>query len=245
MELTQDEEEELAEVFSLIDFERNGVISQPALAQALLGSALLDEEQAREAAACAAAERELLDVETFRACLVQAVQKSAKLTPSNGVKASVGAGLLGILEDLRKFYANERCDFRLANACKELYTGVSRREEERRLRTIAERQETEQQGVQEAQMMQAMEFNSAWSQNMAEFERQAQHIIEQAMRRQQQEFAEFQEKLHRKEPLSYKFSRDLLQMKSSVETLAKQGRWACQLPCLAKPFACFMYACLS
>ncbi|KAL1522132.1 hypothetical protein AB1Y20_021773 [Prymnesium parvum] len=229
-ELIADEDEEVREVFALIDHERNGVISQAALAQALLGSALLEAEQAREAAACAAVERELLDVDTFRACLVDAVAKcsakaSASAGASGGFKPSVGAGLLGILEDLRKFYAQERADFRLANACKELYAGISLREEERRLRSIAQRQEAEQQGVQEAQMMQAMEFNSAWSQNMAEFERQAQEILEQAMRKQQQEFAEFQEKLQRKEPMSYKFSRDLLQMKASVDTLARQGRY--------------------
>jgi len=232
-QLTADEEEEIAEVFALIDHERNGVITQAALAQALLGSALLDEASAREAAACAAVERELLDVDTFRACLAEAVQKSASSTVhsspgvamGNQTRASVGTGLLGIIEDLRKFYANERGDFRLANACKEMYASVSKREEERRLRNIAERQETEQQGVQEAQMMQAMEFNSAWSQNMTEFERQAQHILDQALRKQQQEFSEFQERLARKEPCSYKFSRDLLLMKTSVETLAKQGRY--------------------
>jgi len=172
-------------------------------------------------------------VDTFRACLVEAVEKNAAATVhsstgsmANGPpRASVGTGLLGIVEDLRKFYAQERGDFRLANACKEMYESLTMREEERRKRNIAERQDTEQQGVQEAQMMQAMEFNSAWSQNMTEFERQAQHILDQAMAKQQQEFAEFQERLARKEPCSYKFSRDLLLMKTSVETLAKQGRY--------------------
>ena len=74
-------------------------------------------------------------------------------------------------------------------------------------------------------MMQAMEFNSAWSQNMTEFERQAADIEEQALRKQQQEFAEFQERIHSKEQRTYKFSRDLLLMKTSVESLAKQGRY--------------------
>ena len=74
------------------------------------------------------------------------------------------------------------------------------------MRAISLRQESEHQGVQEAQMMQAMEFNSAWSQNMTEFERQAREIEEGAIRRHQEEFAAFQQKLYGREPHSYKWA---------------------------------------
>ena len=40
--------------------------------------------------------------------------------------------------------------------------------------------------------MQAMEFNSAWSQNMTEFERQAREIEEACSAKQQKEYEEFQ-----------------------------------------------------
>ena len=56
---------------------------------------------------------------------------------------------------------------------------VPRAWQARRLHSISSRHDNEQQGVQEAHMMQAMEFNSAWSQNMTEFEHQAAEIEEQ------------------------------------------------------------------
>ena len=93
------------------------------------------------------------------------------------------------------------------------------------MRSITLRQESEHQGVQEAQMMQAMEFNSAWSQNMTEFERQAREIEDQCRQKHAEEFAEFQTKLQAKASRTYKFSRELLLMRKSVDTLAKQGRY--------------------
>ncbi len=138
---------------------------------------------------------------------------------------SIGSALLGVLVDLRRFYAQAREDYRLANKAKEMYAQMTGREETRRLRRIAERQEQEQQGEQEAQMMQAMEFNSAWSQNMTEFERQAREIEETATRRHRDEYGKFQAELHTKEPRSYKFSRELLHLKTSIDSLARQGRY--------------------
>ena len=113
------------------------------------------------------------------------------------------AGGSGILADLRK-YAQTVKDFRLAHNAKEMSESLTAREETRRMREISQRQEADQHGVQEAHMMQAMEFNSAWSQNMTEFERQAREIEEGAIRRHQEEFAAFQQKLYNREPHSYK-----------------------------------------
>ena len=70
-----------------------------------------------------------------------------------------------------------------------------------------------------------MEFNSAWTQNMSEFERQAREIEETAIRRHQEEYGTFQATLYSKEPRSYKFSRELLHLKTSVDSLARQGRY--------------------
>ena len=92
----------------------------------------------------------------------------------------------GILDDLKK-YAQAVKDFRLAFNTKEMSDSLTAREEMRRLREISQRQESDQHGVQEAHMMQAMEFNSAWSQNMTEFERQAREIEEGCGSKQQKE----------------------------------------------------------
>lgn len=221
-------------VFQLIDHQRRGVISEAALAQALLSTSLLDDAQCRSHAAEAGRDGRPLDLKAFRDALQYAVDTAARTQAQNqgGGKGkrglagpSIGSALLGVLEDLRKFYATQREDYRLANVAKEMYERLNAREETRRLRNIALRQESEHQGVQEAQMMQAMEFNSAWSQNMTEFERQAREIEEGAIRRHQEEFAAFQQKLYNREPHSYKFSRELLHMKASIEAHAKQGNY--------------------
>ena len=86
-------------------------------------------------------------------------------------------------------------------------------------------------------MMQAMEFNSAWSQNMTEFERQAREIEEACRSRQQKEYEAFQENLRQKETRSYKFSRELLLMRKSIETLANQGRCVRRRPSGGRPTA--------
>jgi len=228
----QEEEEELQQVFQLIDNTRRGTISEAALAQALLSTMMVDETQARALAANAVKEGRSVDINAFAACIHEAVEraKANALASTAGSKKApprftTGAALLGCLEDLRKFFANTRQDFKLAATAKVVYDQLQAREEMRRMRGISLRQESEHQGVQEAQMMQAMEFNSAWSQNMTEFERQAREIEEGAIRRHQEEFAAFQQKVREEEPVAYKFSRQLLDMKASVAQLAKQGRY--------------------
>ena len=61
---------------------------------------------------------------------------------------------------------------------------------------------------------------------MTEFERQAHEIESQVKARQAEEFAAFQEQLNKQGTYSYKFSRELLQMRKSVDTLARQGQYA-------------------
>ena len=228
-----EEEEEVRGVFQLIDHQRRGSISEAALAQALLSTSLLDDTQCRAQAAEAARDGRPIDLAAFRQALQDSVDFAARaqLESATGGKKrgltgpSVGSALLGVLEDLRKFYATQREDYRLASLVKYVRQQLHLREEMIRKSSIAVRQESEHQGVQEAQMMQAMEFNSAWSQNMTEFERQAREIEEGAIRRHQEEFAGFQQKLREEEPRAYKFSRQLLDLKASVSQLAKQGRY--------------------
>lgn len=228
----QEEMEELQGVFRLIDSQRKGAISEAALAQALLSTMMVDEMQARAMAADAVKEGREVDLHAFGNAMRAAVDraKANSLASLVGTKKApprhtTGAALIGCLEDLRKFFAHTRQDFKLATAAKQLYDQLQLREEMRRMRDIALRQESEHQGVQEAQMMQAMEFNSAWSQNMTEFERQAREIEEGAIRRHQEEFAAYQQRLREEEPKAYKFSRTLLDLKASVSQLAKQGRY--------------------
>ena len=227
-----EEHEEFQAVFSLIDSNHQGFISEAALAQALLSTMMVDEAIARDMAARAAADGRKIDIDAFSSSIQEVLEhaRSASLASSQGGKQAtpsytVGTALLGCTADLKTFFANTRKDFRLAAKAHNVHEQLQLREEMRRMKNISLRQESEHQDVQEAQMMQAMEFNSAWTQNMAEFERQAREIEEGALRRHEDEFAAFQRKMRAAEPKAFKFSSALLQLKASVSQLAKQGRY--------------------
>uniref|UniRef100_A0A7S2GZT4 EF-hand domain-containing protein n=1 Tax=Haptolina brevifila TaxID=156173 RepID=A0A7S2GZT4_9EUKA len=228
------ETEEVEMVFNLIDAKHYGHISEAALAQALLSTSLVDEGQARTKAADAVRDGRQVDVKVFRAALEEAVEEAQRAllegtssSKRTAAAPSMGSACLGVLEDLRKFYGstNRSANFKMADAAKKMHDQLSMREELRRMRDISLRQESEHQGVQEAQMMQAMEFNSAWSQNMTEFERQAREILEGAIRRHQEEFVAFQAKLREQEPHAYKFSKELIDLRTNVDRLAKQKKY--------------------
>ena len=230
--IDDEREDDFRGVYSLMCAEPGGTIALGALIQALKGTGMVEESRARAIAETAAAGRDP-DLAAFRQAIVGAVEEAGrralerstlKGSGSSVAQPTLGAALLGVLEDLRK-YAQSVEDFRLAHHSKEMFVSLTSREEVRRLQHISERQAQAQAGVQEAHMMQAMEFNSAWSQNMTEFERQAREIEDQCRQKHAEEFAEFQTKLQAKASRTYKFSRELLLMRKSVDTLAKQGRY--------------------
>ena len=196
------------QVFGLIDHGNTNDIPEAALAQALLQTGLLDEHAARTTAAEAAKDGRQIDGEAFYDVMshvvsdVKAADMQAVGKKTGGI--TLGAALLGIVSDLKHFYTTTRVDYRMAILAGKVHDNIDNREKAVRTRAIALRQESEHQGVQEAQMMQAMEFNSAWSQNMTEFERQAREIEDQAVRRHHEEFSAFQEKLYHREPKSLK-----------------------------------------
>ena len=152
--------EDFAGVFSLIDRDGTGQIPEAALVQALQGSGFME-----QAAATAMAEEQAgpIDLNVFRECVVQAVEAASRrslemMTSKRGGALTglptLGAALLGILDDLKK-YAQAVKDFRLAHNAKEMSDSLKAREEMRRMREISQRQESDQHGVQEAHMMQA------------------------------------------------------------------------------------------
>ena len=217
--------EAISVTFDLIDFGRTGEISEAALAQSLLqtGCTHIDTAQARAISANAVRDGNKIDKNVFANVLMEAIDNER--ASSSAWNPTVGACLVGIVDDLEKFYNQERGDYALAGEARAVSRQLRAREEMTRISSIALRQESEHQGVQEAQMMQAMEFNSAWSQNMTEFERQAREIEETAIRRHQEEFDAFRQKMYNKEARSYKFSRELLNLKASVDANAKQGNY--------------------
>ena len=129
-----------------------------------------------------------------------------------------------MLEWIRR-RSDESEDYRAAWTAKGLSESLISREETRRLRRVSERQKHEQDGVQEAHTLQAIEFNSAWNANMAEFENQALELEEQIKERQLAEFEAFHARLSEQAPRTYKYSVELLRLRKSIGALAKQGEY--------------------
>ena len=227
-----EEDDDLRRVFRLISNRGASTISEAALAQALKATQTLPhEEDCRRLAAetCRDGKTEVT-VDDFGDALRAACDEYNKNKSRGPAKGSmlgmtIGAALLGVLEDLKKFYAEQRQDFTFAASCEREHESLDRREVARRVGKLAERQESEHQGVQEAQMMQAMEFNSAWSQNMTEFERQARDIEEGTIRKFQDEFAQYQEQLRQAEPRRYRYSSGLKQLIEQQAKYAKMKRY--------------------
>ncbi len=143
-------------------------------------------------------------------------------TPSSK-RGSPGMVLLAILESVRRRSMDVQ-DFKLAQQAKKMSDSIRDREEARRLNEMAVRHATEGETVRRAHEIQSMEFNSAWSQTMDEFERQAAEQEEELRGKLALEFDERREKALAAVKRLHKYSRELIGLKTSVETLAKQGK---------------------
>ena len=123
-------EPEVQRVFSLIITNREKpVVSEAALAQAIKATDLMSsEEDCRRLAAEVLDGRSEATVEDFDAALRASVDEYNKNRLPRGAAAkggaqgmTVGSALLGVLNDLKKFYADKRMDFTLATRCMQVH----------------------------------------------------------------------------------------------------------------------------
>ena len=91
----QEEWEDVQGVFSLIDHHRKGSISEPALAQALLSTSLLDEAGSRARAAQASAGGKPLDAAAFKVCLVDAIVDKTRSGLQSSKRSTTAAPSIG------------------------------------------------------------------------------------------------------------------------------------------------------
>lgn len=221
-------------IFALVDRERAGYVDALEMAAVLRASGRTERE-ASDAIGDADVNGEgHFGFDAFRALLEASLAKTTlKLAARQGAPPPGGeiavprhyvvVTLLSVLDDYRK-RREAAGDYPTAAAVKEVYAAMQVEEEARLHDAVASRQEAERSGVEEAHMMEAMEFNSAWSRNMADFERQAADIDEQTRQRHAVEFSRFQEEIRQRAPMRQKFSRELLNLRRVQETLAKQGK---------------------
>lgn len=100
-------------------------------------------------------------------------------------------------------------------------------EENRRREELRSQQLAERLGVEEAHMKELQEFNDIWDRKVSEFEAHAANLQSTLAARHKQEHQQQLEKVRREtEPRTPRWSRDLLNLRKIMETLAKQKKYA-------------------
>ena len=164
------------------------------------------------------------DLPAFENCILDLMSTSTGASTTRGAfPISAATVLLCVVEQLRQ-RAMMTQDFKFAQLCKSLSDSLRDREESRRLHQMAVRHEAERETVARAHSIQSMEFNSAWKQTMEEFELQAQRVEEEMVHKFTLEFEGKREKAEASVKRSSKYSRKLIELKQSVDTLARQGK---------------------
>eukprot|EP01041_Mallomonas_annulata_P001675 gene1675-3235_t len=131
---------------------------------------------------------------------------------------------LEILEEHRK-NCERQGKYVEAEIAKNRLEELKLHEENRRREAMRSRQIAERLGVEEAHMLEFQQFNMIWDKKMADYEQNAEELIEAMKERHAAELRDFQRKLMSKE-IRPKFSTDLLNLRKIQDTLAKQKDYA-------------------
>lgn len=131
---------------------------------------------------------------------------------------------LEILEEHRK-NCERQGKYVEAEIAKNRLEELKLHEENRRREAMRSRQIAERLGVEEAHMLEFQQFNMIWDKKMADYEQNAEELVEAMKERHAAELRDFQRKLMSKE-IKPKFSTDLLNLRKIQDTLAKQKDYA-------------------
>lgn len=132
---------------------------------------------------------------------------------------------LKILEEHRK-NCEKQGKYVEADIAKKRLEELRAHEQNRRREAMRSRQIAQRLGVEEAHMLEFQQFNAMWDKKMKEYEERAMELEEAMRQRHAMDLREFQKK-KQSEPLKKpKFSKELLNLRTIQETLAKQGEYA-------------------
>lgn len=133
--------------------------------------------------------------------------------------------VLGILKDFER-RATSRDEFMLASEARHFSRVIRDSEEGRQRKLMNSRQTQEKSSIQEAHVMEAVEFNRAWTANMEEFEQRAASIIQDLRTRQEDALNSYVAR-QREEALSrVKHSKAVLDLMQVQDKLARTGHFA-------------------
>ena len=254
MAFTDDEIQNLKEIFDLFDKEHNGRINAKDL-EAIMQSLQRDPEEAKgilmqqrqgdgEAEQPEQpAELEFVTFEEFIRLMQQVENKLARDDPDNlnrqefiRQSGTSNQGIINIsadnkvldflrlLEEYRKKCEIEG-NYQEAKKASGKFDELLRKETIRQKNNIKAAQEQELQNIEAAQKAQFLEFSQAWDNYMSDYEATAYLSLEKLKEKHMLEFQQFQDKIRKELRQKMKFSKDLLDLRDREAKLVRMKRY--------------------
>ncbi|CAK68353.1 unnamed protein product (macronuclear) [Paramecium tetraurelia] len=120
-------------------------------------------------------------------------------------------------EKAGKYLEADQAKKRLAELKKEL--------DQKNKYEVKDRHTNEKQEIEKAHLDEFNQFNEFWDQKMAEFDSEAQRVKEQVLQRHDEELRQFTEELENSIPVKPKDSAELLSLRKTEESLARQENY--------------------
>lgn len=209
-------------IFSLLD--RN-VCGQAGEAEVLaaLSCGVRSEGLARKMIA-RLSENGVVDASTFRQLLEECIPASLSADPEARHKRLVKL-LLAVAKQFERD-ANDRLEFSVAVKARECAVVIRDTEGRRAFDDLRSKQDDERTEMQEAQMVDAIEFNRQWTANMEEFEKRADEVVSALRTRHEDALALYVDELRPALRLKFsRYSKETLEAKRVQERLVRSGEY--------------------
>jgi|EP00670_Eutreptiella_braarudii_P004466 hypothetical protein len=146
--------------------------------------------------------------------------------------ATVGMGIdvpldeyIKILAEYRRICEN-RGSYKEAELVNHVLAQLRLEEENRHVSALAQQQENERRGLEEAHMLEFQNFNHVWNEKIDQFEEHQLDCEAAMLERHSMELAEFHAEISGGVPNRHKFSKELLNLRKVQDTLAKAKNYS-------------------
>eukprot|EP00347_Sterkiella_histriomuscorum_P006757 403351546 len=238
---TEDEIQNLKDIFDLFDKDRSGRIEMKDL-EAIMTSLQRDPNEAKEMLRAVDPNHD--DIITFEEFLgmMQQIENKIVSDPNNNqrrkefqrnssqkgvIQISPDSKVLDFLRLLEEYRRKCEDDGNYAEAKKarSKFDELLKKETVRQKNNIRAAQEHELQNIEAAQKAQFLEFSQAWDNYMSDYEATAYLSLEKLKEKHMLEFQQFQEKIRKELRAKMKFSKDLLELRDKEAKLVKMKRY--------------------
>mmetsp|Transcript_62479 Transcript_62479/g.103959 ORF Transcript_62479/g.103959 Transcript_62479/m.103959 type:complete len:354 (+) Transcript_62479:108-1169(+) len=213
------------DLFNLFDRDRSGVADEMDVLAALKCSGRTEDQAKRMLAQ--SSEDGRVTIDKFKSLIEESISHSMSNQSDEDPVARDGATakfVLGIIKDFEK-RSTARGEFMVAAEARHYARGIRETEETRIREQMAARQSQEKNGIQEAHVAEAVEFNRAWTKNMDEFEERARQIVQELHDRHQVSLNSFIEREREETMRKMKHSKAVLDLMQVQEKLARSGNY--------------------